>query len=150
MIEEPDPSEVRTVEEGTLVDRCEDGSGFGAGDAVVYTKMVRQTGSEVRYGNDGLMGTELAEKEVKRHRLVGDSGLDGWGGKGLDLDGKRAMTNANGDIRRGSDGAVLSGGWGSHGGVGKSLIGEGHEKQKTVKQKRQRKKVSLYRCKKSD
>jgi hypothetical protein len=98
--------------------------------------MVRQTGSEVRYGEDGLMGAELAEKEIERHRLVGDSGLNGWGGEGLHLHGKRAMADANGDIRRRSGGAVLSGGWGSHGGVGKTLIGEYHVKLKTVKNRK--------------
>ena len=123
MIEEPDSSEVRAVEERAL-DRGEDGSGFGICDTVVHAEMVRQTGSEVRDGKDGLMGTELAEEEVERHCLVGDGGLDGWGGKGLHLDGIRAMADADGHIRRGSGGAVLSGGWGSHGGgVGKSVVG---------------------------
>ena len=132
MIEEPDSSEVRAVEERAL-DRGEDGSGFGICDTVVHAEMVRQTGSEVRDGKDGLMGTELAEEEVERHCLVGDGGLDGWGGKGLHLDGIRAMADADGHIRRGSGGAVLSGGWGSHGGgVGKSLIGECHVKAETV------------------
>jgi hypothetical protein len=42
MIEEPDPAEVRTVEESTL-DRCKNSGSFGAGNAVVYTKMVGQT-----------------------------------------------------------------------------------------------------------
>jgi hypothetical protein len=83
------------------------------------------------------MGAELVEKEVERHRLVGNSGVKGWGSKSLDLDGKRAMADANGDIRRGSARAVLSGGWGSHGGVGKTLGGKGHEKKKTVKTERQ-------------
>ena len=132
MIKEPDPSEVRTVKESTL-DRCENGGSFGAGDAVIDAKVVGQTGSEVCYCNDRVMGAELAEKEVERHRLVWDSGVEGWGSKSLELDGKRAMADADGDIQRGGVGAVLSGGWGSHGGVGKTFGGKGHEKRKTVK-----------------
>jgi hypothetical protein len=101
----------------------------------------------VGYCDDGLMGAELAEKEVARHRFVGDSGVEGWGSKSLDLDGKRAMADANGDIRRGSAGAVLSSGWGSHGGVGKTLGGKGHEKRKTEKPQQE---VSLSQSKESD
>jgi hypothetical protein len=136
MIEEPDPSEVHTLEESTL-DRGENGGSFGAGYAVVDTEVVGQRGSEVCYCDDGLMGADLAEKEVERHRLVGDSCVKGWGSKSLDLDGKRAMADADEDIRGGGAGAVLSGGWGSHGGEGKTLGGKGHEKKKTVKTERQ-------------
>jgi hypothetical protein len=137
------------VEESAF-DRGDNGCSFGAGDGVVDTEVVGQTGSEVGDCEGGLMGAELTEEEVERHRLVGNSGVEGWGSQSLELDGKWAMANADGDIQRGGAGAVLSGGWGSHGGVGKSFGGKGHEKKKTVKTEEPQQGVSLYRSKKSD
>jgi hypothetical protein len=98
VIEESDPSKVRTVEDG-IVDRCEDGVGFGVGDARVDAEMSRQGRGEVRKGEDGLVGAELAEKEVECHCLVRDGGLKGWSDKGLDLDSKWAMADADRGIR---------------------------------------------------
>jgi hypothetical protein len=46
------------------------------------------------------------------------------------------MADADGDIRRGGGGAILSGGWGSHGGVGKTFVGEYHVTMKTVNSNR--------------
>ena len=151
MIKELDPGEVRTVEESTF-DCGENGCSFGVGDGVVDTEVVGQTGSEVCDCKDGLMGAELAEEDVERHRFVGDSGVEGWGSKSLELDGKRAMADADRDIQRGAVGAVLSGGWGtSHGGVGKTFGGKGHEKRKTVKTEKPQQEVSLSpRSKESD
>ena len=132
MIKEPDPGEVRTMEEVTF-DRGDDGLSFGVGNGVVDTKMVGQTGSEVGDCEDGLMGAELAEEEIERHCFVGDSGVEGWGDKSLEMDGGRAMADVDRHIQRGAVGAILGGGWGGHGGVGLSFGGKGHEKSKTVK-----------------
>ena len=69
--------------------------------------------------------------------------MKGWGSKSWELDGKSAMADTDGDIQRRSVGAVMGGGWGGHGGVGKSVGGKCHEKHKTVKTERRNKRCSV-------
>jgi hypothetical protein len=40
-----------------------------------------------------LRNTQLLEKEVERHGLVRDEGMDAGGNKGLDRDGRRAVAD---------------------------------------------------------
>jgi hypothetical protein len=134
LIEKPYyPFKVHTMKESGL-NRKDDGGSFGAGDTVVHSEMTGQGGGKVRHSNGGVMGTELTEKEVERHRFVGDRGLDGWSDKGLDRDGKGAVANADhGSVLRGGRGAVRVVDGGSNGGgVGLSLIRWRHEPTQTV------------------
>ena len=43
------------------------------------------------------------------------------------------MADGDRHIQRGAVGAILGGGWGGHGGVGKTLGGKCHERRETVK-----------------
>ena len=62
--------------------------------------MVGKGGSEVGDVDRWVKGAQLIEKEVERHRFVGDEGMDAWSDEGLDRDGGRAMANDDGSVLR--------------------------------------------------
>jgi hypothetical protein len=98
-VKETDACQVHIQKEGGL-DCTDDGGGFGMGYNVVHAKMTGQDDRKVRHSDGRVTSVELAEKEVERHRLVGDRSVNGWSGESLDRDSGGAMANADGSVLR--------------------------------------------------
>jgi hypothetical protein len=96
-VNKTDARQILTTEQSGLQE-SKDGSSFGPGDTVIDVEMVGKGGSEVGDVDRWVKGAQLIEKEVERHRFVGDEGMDAWSDEGLDRDGGRAMANDDGSV----------------------------------------------------